>query len=76
MAEEKLVINSEDELLHIPRCDDPVSTLSEYAPTNAPLSQSQMDLYEARDAKHEGWGPRTTKNIGDVVPLPDKPAPG
>ena len=74
MAEERLVINFEDQLLHIPRDDDPVSTVSEYDPTNMPLSQSQMDLYEARDAKHEGWGPRTTKNIGDVVPLPDKPA--
>ena len=72
MAEESLVINFEDELLHIPRDDDPVSTISEYEPTNMPLSQSQMDLYEARDTKHEGWGPRTTKNIGDVVPLPEK----
>lgn len=70
--EKSLVINFEDELLHIPRDDDQVSRIGEFEPTNMPLSQSQMDLYEARDAKHEGWGPRTTKNIGDVVPVPEK----
>lgn len=71
MAEEALIINGEDEVLHVPRDDDPASKLSDYEPTNMPLSQSQIDLYEARDAKHEGWGRRTTKNIGDAVPLPD-----
>lgn len=74
MAEEALFINGKDEVLHIPRDDDPASELSDYKPTNMPLSQSQIDRYEARNAKHEGWGPRTTKNIGDIVPLPEKPA--
>jgi hypothetical protein len=37
------------------------------------LSASQIEQDEAKDTAHEGWGPRTTENIGDMKPLPELP---
>ena len=67
MAEEDVIVSINDE------SDEP-RTLSEYKPTNSPLSQSEIERDEARDTEHEGWAPRTTENIGDMRPLPEKPA--
>ena len=49
--------------------------LSDYRSTNMPLSASEIKQDEARDTAHEGWTPRTTENIGDMIPLPEKPNP-
>jgi hypothetical protein len=49
--------------------------LSEYKPTNLPLSADEIARDEARDTAHEGWAPRTTENIGDLVPLPERAKP-
>jgi hypothetical protein len=48
--------------------------LSEYKPTNIPLSKVEIEQDEARDSEPEGWAPRTTENIGDMTPLPEKPS--
>ena len=47
--------------------------LSDYKPTNMPLSASEIHQDEAKDTAHEGWAPRTTENIGDMAPLPERP---
>jgi hypothetical protein len=39
-----------------------------------PLSASEIRQDEAKDTAHEGWAPRTTENIGDMTPLPERPA--
>jgi hypothetical protein len=49
--------------------------LSEYKPSNTALSKDEIDQDAARDTEHEGWAPRTTENIGDKVPLPEKSSP-
>lgn len=46
--------------------------ISEYKPTNVPLSAAEIAQDETRDTKHKGWAPRTTKNIGDLTPLPEQ----
>lgn len=50
-------------------------TLDEYSPTNSPLSKDEIDHGLARDKNHTGWAPRTTDDIGDLKPLPEKPLP-
>jgi hypothetical protein len=67
MAEEDVTVSINDE-------SNETRKLSEYRPTNVPLSKSQIEQDEARDTEHEGWAPRTTENIGDMKPLPEKPA--
>jgi hypothetical protein len=67
MAEEDVLVSIDDES-NEPR------KLSEYKPTNLPLSKAEIEQDEARDTEHEGWAPRTTENIGDMTPLPEKPA--
>jgi hypothetical protein len=67
MAQEDLIVSINDE-------SDKSRKLSEYKPTNMPLSQSQIEQDEARDTEHEGWAPRTTENIGNITPVPEKPA--
>ncbi len=49
--------------------------LSDYKATNMPLSASEIEHDEVRDTAHEGWAPRTTENIGDMLPLPEKRTP-
>jgi hypothetical protein len=66
MDEEDVIVSINDE------SDEP-RKLSEYKPTNVPLSKVQIEQDETRDSEHEGWAPRTTENIGDMVPRPEKP---
>jgi hypothetical protein len=68
MDEEDVIVNIDDE------SDEPCK-LSEYKPTNLPLSRCEIEQDATRDKEHEGWAPRTTENIGDMVPLPEKPNP-
>jgi hypothetical protein len=67
MADEDVTVSINDE-------SDQPRKLNEYKPTNVPLSRSQIEQDQARDTEHEGWAPRTTENIGDMTPLPEKPA--
>ncbi len=67
MPEEDITVSVEDD-------SDAVRKLSDYKPTNSPLSNSEIKQDEARDTGHEGWAPRTTENIGDLTPLPERPA--
>jgi hypothetical protein len=46
--------------------------LSEYKATNTPLSASEIAQDEAKDTEHLGWAPRSTENIADMKPLPEK----
>ncbi len=76
MAEpEDVDVNAIDDLSDVAHSRGRVRKLSEYKPTNVPLSQSEIEDDEAKDPEHTGWGPRTTENIGDMVPLPEKPGP-
>ncbi len=68
MAEEDVTVSINDE-------SDEARKLSEYKPTNVPLSKRQIEQDATRDTEHEGWAPRTTENIGDMTPLPEKPNP-
>jgi len=68
VAEEDIIVNIDDE------SNEPCK-LSEYKPTNVPLSKSEIEQDEAIDTEQEGWAPRTCENIGDLVPLPEKPGP-
>jgi hypothetical protein len=54
--------------------DDQSRKLSDYKSTNMPLSASEIRQDEDKDTAHEGWAPRTTENIGDMTPLPERPA--
>lgn len=68
MAEEDVIVTINDE-------SNEARKLSEYKPTNVPLSRSEIEQDEAKDKEHEGWAPRSIENIGDMVPLPEKPGP-
>jgi hypothetical protein len=73
MAEkEDVTVSTFDDLSNVAHTHDNERKLSEYKPTNSPLSASQIEQDEAKDTEHEGWGPRTTENIGDMKPLPEK----
>jgi hypothetical protein len=75
MAEhEDVIVNAVDNLSDVAHSYDEIRKLSEYKPTNMPLSEAQIEQDEARDIGHAGWAPRTTGNIGDMTPLPEKPA--
>jgi hypothetical protein len=73
MDPEHVVVNDVDEPSDGPRAND-LRRVSEYKPTNMPLSKFEIEKDEIKDTAHEGWGPRTTENIGDMTPLPEKPA--
>lgn len=62
----------EDVSVTINDASDQVRKLSEYKPTNLPLSADEIAQDEAMDTAHKGWAPRTTENIGDMVPLPER----
>lgn len=66
MAEEDVIVSINDE-------SDVARRVSDYRPTNTPLSKAEIENDEARDTGHEGWAPRTTENIGDMTPLPEPP---
>lgn len=76
MAEkENVIVNIADDIFHQSHDHDPARRVSEYKPTNMPLSKFEIEQDEARDTEHTGWAPRTPDNIGDMVPLPEKPGP-
>jgi hypothetical protein len=75
MDHEDVTVSTVDDVSDVAHSTDRQRKLSEYSPTNAPLSESEIEQDEARDPEHEGWAPRTTENIGDMVPLPEKPTP-
>jgi len=70
MQKENLVVSTTDELF----CSDlrrrtQLRTLGDFRPTNVPLSRYEIELDEAKDVTHLGWGPRTLANIGELRPL-------
>jgi hypothetical protein len=75
MAEEDISVSTVDDVSDVAHAHDRPRKLSEYRPTNMPLSQAEIHSDEERDTAHEGWAPRTTENIGDMKPLPDPPGP-
>jgi hypothetical protein len=76
MAEqEDIIVNMADDVFHPSRDHDPPRKVSEYKPTNMPLSKFEIEQDEAKGTAHHGWTPRTLENIGDMVPLPEKPGP-
>jgi hypothetical protein len=75
MAEEDISVTIFDDLSEVAHSNDRPRKLSDYKPTNLPLSKHEIEQDEARDTAHEGWAPRTTENIGDMTPLPEKPNP-
>jgi len=75
MEQEDVTVSTIDDLSQIAHSHDRPRHLSDYKSTNMPLSKSEIQQDEVRDTSHEGWAPRTTENIGDMVPLPEKPQP-
>jgi hypothetical protein len=78
MAEqEDVTVTIMDDLSDVAHDNDRPRKLSEYKPTNLPLSKAEIEHDEARnqanDSVQEGWAPRTTENIGDMQPLPEQP---
>ncbi len=73
--EDDVIVNLEDDLFHRTDHQDPARKVGDYKPTNMPLSKAEIEHDEALDKGNEGWAPRTTENIGDMVPLPEKPGP-
>jgi hypothetical protein len=72
--QEDVTVTIIDDLSAVAHTHDRLRKLSDYKPTNMPLSRSEIDQDEVKDTAHEGWGPRTTENIGDMVPLPERAA--
>jgi hypothetical protein len=73
--QENVTVSTVDDVSDVAHSKDRPRKLSEYKPTNLPLSKSEIELDEAKDTAHEGWAPRTTENIGDLAPLPERPSP-
>jgi hypothetical protein len=71
---EDVTVSTVDDLSDVAHSHDRPRKLSENKPTNVPLSEAEIKLDEARDPSHEGWAPRTTENIGDLAPLPERPS--
>jgi hypothetical protein len=72
---EDVIVTTVDEISDVAHSKDESRRLSEYKPTNTPLSKWEIEQDEIKDTRHEGWAPRTTENIGDLTPLPEKPNP-
>jgi hypothetical protein len=74
--QEDVTVSTVDDLSEVAHANDRPRKLSEYKSTNMPLSASEIarDEADAKDAANEGWAPRTTENIGDMAPRPEKPA--
>jgi hypothetical protein len=75
MAEEDIAVTTVDEVAGVARTRDRPRKLSDYSPTNMPLSEAEIEQDEEKDTGGEGWAPRTTENIVDMKPLPEKPGP-
>ncbi len=78
VEQEDVIVTTVDEVSDVAHADaahryDEPRRLSDYKPTNMPLSQFEIEQDETRDTAHEGWAPRTTENIGDMTPLPERP---
>lgn len=71
---EDVTVSTVDDVSDGAHSHDRPRKLSEYKSTNMPLSEAEIEQDEARDDEGQGWAPRTTENIGDMVPLPEKPA--
>lgn len=71
--DEQLIVNDYDEISDVVRKHDEPRKVGEYKPTNAPLSEAEIEEDERKSGGKPGWGPRTTKNIGDLKPLPERP---
>lgn len=69
---EDVTVSIIDDLSDVAHTHDSERKLSDYKSTNSPLSAAEIDQDEAKDTGHEGWAPRTTGNIGDMKPLPEK----
>jgi hypothetical protein len=74
MEPEDVTVSTVDDVSDVAHAHDRPRKLSEYKSTNMPLSKAEIEHDEARDTAREGWAPRTTENIGDPVPLPEKPS--
>ncbi len=72
MPEEDVSVSTIDDLSDVAHTHDRERKLSEYKRTNTPLSASEIAQDEAKDTAHEGWAPRTTENIRDMKPIPEK----
>ena len=67
VKDEIIPVNNTDELTEEGgRKADRVRTLSEYSPTNMPLSAHEIEL---RNRLGKQWVPRTPENIDDLTPL-------
>jgi hypothetical protein len=75
MDEEDIIVTTVDEVSDVAHAHDEPRRLSEYRPTNMPLSKAEIAEDEAKDTAHEGWAPRTTENIHDMIPLPEGSTP-
>jgi len=73
MDQEVVNVTTVDDLSDVAHRKDRTRNLGDYKSTNMPLSASEIEQDEARDTAHEGWAPRTTENIGDMLPLPEHP---
>lgn len=62
MADQDVPVSTCDELSDVAHDRDPVRTVRDFKPTNAPLSESEIEK------KKQGY-------IGDMTPLPEKPDP-
>lgn len=71
---EDITVSTVDNVSDVAYSHDRPRKLSEYRPTNLPLSEVEIERDEAMDTMHEGWAPRTTENIADMTPIPEKPA--
>jgi hypothetical protein len=71
--QEDVSVSTFDDLSEVAHTHDRERKLSEYKPTNMPLSASEIAQDEAKDTEHLGWAPRTLENIGDMKPLPERP---
>lgn len=70
-----MIVNNSDDISDVAHDRDEPRKLGEYKSTNMPLSKFEIEQDEAKDTAREGWAPRTPDNIGDMVPLPEKPGP-
>jgi hypothetical protein len=70
---EDVTVSKFDDISDVAHDHDHSRKLSEYKPTNMPLSRDDIEQDQLRDTEHKGWAPRTTENIGDMRPLPEKP---
>jgi len=75
MKQEAVTVTIVDDVSDVAHSQDRPRNLGDYKATNMPLSASEIEHDEVRDTAHEGWAPRTTENIGDMIPLPERPKP-